>query len=251
MDSVAYRRVDVDGLEVFYREAGRADAPALLLLHGFPSASHMFRELMPLLADRLRLIAPDLPGFGQSAMPAVSTFEYTFSNLARFMTRFTELLRLGSFGIYIFDYGAPVGLRMALSHPERISFIISQNGNAYEEGLSSGWDSMREYWKHPTSEYRESLRAAFTPAATLYQYTQGVADATRVSPDGYTLDDFYLARPGAHDVRRGNSFEINGRGDPICAVPAVPIRNTPEFASPPLARKSAHNCASSEYFAAR
>jgi pimeloyl-ACP methyl ester carboxylesterase len=201
MSQITYRRVTVSGLEIFYREAGCSSAPTILLLHGFPTASHMFRDLMPRLADRFRLIAPDLPGFGQSAMPTDGRFQYTFDCLARTMGRFTEALELDRFAIYVFDYGAPVGLRMALEHPERITAIISQNGNAYEEGLSPGWDSMKGYWSHPTAEYRESLHAALTPEATRYQYVQGVGDPSLVSPDGSTLDDFYLARPGAHDVQ--------------------------------------------------
>jgi pimeloyl-ACP methyl ester carboxylesterase len=201
MAKIAYRQISIDGLEIFYREAGRPNAPTILLLHGFPTASHMFRDLMPLLADRFRLVAPDLPGFGQSAMPADGQFRYTFENLAQTMGRFTEVLNLARFAIYVFDYGAPVGLRMALKHPERITAIISQNGNAYDEGLSAGWDSMRDYWGHPTDEYRSSLRAAFTPAATRDQYIRGVGDPSLVSPDGSTLDDFYLARPNAHDVQ--------------------------------------------------
>jgi pimeloyl-ACP methyl ester carboxylesterase len=161
----------------------------------------MFRGLMPRLADRFRLIAPDLPGFGQSAMPTDGSFQYTFESLAWTMGHFTEALKLERFAVYVFDYGAPVGLRMALEHPERITAIISQNGNAYDEGLSAGWNSMKEYWNHPTAEYRESLRAAFTAEATRYQYTQGVGDPSLVSLDGSTLDDFYLARPGAQEVQ--------------------------------------------------
>ena len=201
MTKIAYRRVPVDGIEIFYRETGPSTAPALLLLHGFPTASHMFRDLMPLLADRFRLIAPDLPGFGQSGMPIDGRFPYTFENLTQTMERFTEVINLKRFAMYIFDYGAPVGLRMALKHPERIAAIISQNGNAYDEGLSAGWDSMKEYWSHPTAEYRESLRAAFTPEATRRQYVQGVVDTMLVSPDGSALDDFYLARYDAHEVQ--------------------------------------------------
>jgi pimeloyl-ACP methyl ester carboxylesterase len=201
MTKIAYQRIPVDGVDVFYREAGSPDAPVVLLLHGFPTASHMFRDLMPLLADRFRLIAPDLPGFGQSATPMDGTLQYTFAELARVIGRFTEILNLRRFAIYVFDYGAPVGFRMALDHPERIAAIISQNGNAYEEGLSAGWDSMKDYWKNPTTEYRESLRASFTPESTRYQYLQGAGDSSLVSPDGSTLDDFYLARPNAHEVQ--------------------------------------------------
>src|SRR6202012_4194635 len=201
MTKVSYHRLIVGNIEIFYREAGRPDAPAILLLHGFPTASHMFRDLIPRLADRFRLIAPDLPGFGQSAMPTDGRFRYTFENIALTIGRFTEALKLDRFAIYVFDYGAPVGLRMALANPERIAAVICQNGNAYEEGLSAGWDAMKEYWKHPTAEYRESLRAAFTPEATRYQYTHGVGDPSLISPDGATLDDFYLARPGAQEVQ--------------------------------------------------
>jgi pimeloyl-ACP methyl ester carboxylesterase len=191
----------VDGIEIAYREAGRLGAPVILLLHGFPSASHMFRNLISLLAERFRIVAPDMPGFGQSSMPLAGTFAYTFDNLAAVMRKFVDAIRLDRFAMYVFDYGAPVGFRLAVASPERITAIISQNGNAYEEGLSKGWDSLREYWRVPTDSYRESLRAAFTPEATRYQYTQGTIDPETISPDGMTLDDFYLARPGAHDVQ--------------------------------------------------
>ena len=201
MTATTNKRVDIDGLEVFYREAGPADAPALLLLHGFPSSSHMFRELIPQLAGRYRVIAPDLPGFGQSAMPARESFEYTFDNLARVIGRFTEVLGLERFAIYVFDYGAPVGLRLAAAHPERITAIVSQNGNAYEEGLSEGWNPIQKYWREPTRENRDTLRQFLAPQTTEWQYTHGVSDVSRVSPDGYTLDNHYMSRPGADDVQ--------------------------------------------------
>jgi pimeloyl-ACP methyl ester carboxylesterase len=201
MSEISYRQLSIDGHEIFYREAGRHDAPTVLLLHGFPSAGHMFRDLIPLLAARFHLVAPDLPGFGQSAMPAPEAFDYSFANVARIIGRFADAVGLDRFAIFVFDYGAPAGFRMALNHPGRVSAIISQNGNAYEDGLSVGWDAMKAFWKHPTDEYRESLRAAFTPAATRYQYTQGVPNPSIVSPDGSTLDDYYLARPGAHAVQ--------------------------------------------------
>ena len=159
MTAIKYRSADVGGLKVFYREAGAADAPALLLLHGFPSASHMFRDLIPLLADRFHIVAPDLPGFGQSDMPARSNFKYTFDNIAGVIDRFTEVIGLKRFAIYVFDYGAPTGFRMALRHPERIAAIISQNGNAYEEGLSDGWNPIRAYWQDPSRANRAALRA--------------------------------------------------------------------------------------------
>ncbi len=201
MTAIKYRSADVDGLKVFYREAGRADAPALLLLHGFPSASHMFRDLIPLLADRLHIIAPDLPGFGQSEMPSRSEFTYTFDHIAGVIDRFTEVVGLKRLAIYVFDYGAPVGFRIAAKHPDRITAIISQNGNAYEEGLSEAWNPIRAYWQDPSQANREALRAFLAPEATRWQYTQGVTDAVMVSPDGRSLDDFYLARPGADEVQ--------------------------------------------------
>jgi pimeloyl-ACP methyl ester carboxylesterase len=200
MTAIKYRYEDVDGLKVFYREAGHADASALLLLHGFPSASHMFRDLIPLLADRFHIIAPDLPGFGQSEMPARSKFSYTFDNIAGVIDRFTEVVGLKRFAIYVFDYGAPAGFRIATKHPDRITAIISQNGNAYEEGLSEGWNPIRAYWKDPSQANREALRAFLAPESTRWQYTHG-ADEAMVSPDGLSLDNFYLARPGADEVQ--------------------------------------------------
>jgi pimeloyl-ACP methyl ester carboxylesterase len=201
MTKIRYRKSNVDGFNVFYREAGRADAPALLLLHGFPSAGHLFRELIPMLSDRFRIIAPDLPGFGQSDMPPRDKFSYTFAKLAEVIERFTEVIGLARFAIYVFDYGAPTGFRMALRHPERIAAIISQNGNAYEEGLSEGWNPIRVYWQDPSKANRAALRAFLSPETTVWQYTHGVADTSLVSPDGYSLDNFYLARPGADEVQ--------------------------------------------------
>jgi len=201
MHKVSFRKVDVDGFNIFYREAGSKDAPAILLLHGFPSASHMFRDLIPKLADRFHVIAPDLPGFGQSDMPDRGTFTYTFDNVARVIDRFTEVAGLGRFAIYVFDYGAPTGFRLATWHPERVTAIISQNGNAYEEGLSDGWKPIRVYWEDPSRANRDALRAFLAPETTVWQYTHGVSEATAVSPDGYSLDNFYLARPGADEVQ--------------------------------------------------
>jgi pimeloyl-ACP methyl ester carboxylesterase len=201
MTAVKYRTADVDGFKVFYREAGSADAPALLLLHGFPTSSHMFRDLIPLLADRFRLVAPDLPGFGRSDMPARADFAYTFDHVAGIIDRFTEAIGLTRFAIYVFDYGAPTGFRIAAKHPERITAIISQNGNAYEEGLSDGWNPIRAYWQDASAANRNALRAFLKPETTIWQYTQGVPDPTIVSPDGFSLDNYYLARPGADEVQ--------------------------------------------------
>src|ERR1700722_18477930 len=198
MAAIKYRTADVDGFKIFYREAGAADAPKLLLLHGFPSAGHMFRDLIPLLADRFHIIAPDLPGFGKSDMPQRG---YTFDRIASMIDRFTEIIGFDRYAVYVFDYGAPTGFRLAVKHPERITAIISQNGNAYEEGLTDGWNPIRAYWEDASPANRQALRAFLAPETTVWQYTHGVADTASVSPDGYSLDNFYLARPGAHEVQ--------------------------------------------------
>jgi pimeloyl-ACP methyl ester carboxylesterase len=198
MTAITYRIANVDGFKVFYREAGAPDAPKLLLLHGFPSASHMFRDLIPLLADRFHVIAPDLPGFGNSDMPGRGC---TFERIADTIDRFTEITGFDRYALYVFDYGAPTGFRLAVRHPDRITAIISQNGNAYEEGLSDGWNPIRAYWQDASPANREALRAFLKPETTAWQYTHGVADTTRVSPDGYTLDNFYLSRAGADEVQ--------------------------------------------------
>ncbi|MDF1671362.1 MAG: alpha/beta hydrolase [Roseovarius sp.] len=196
-----YKTVDVDGLNVFYREAGDASAPTILLLHGFPTASHMFRDLIPQLADRFHLVAPDLPGFGQTDQPSRDEFEYTFKNLAKVIERFVEALGLGRFALYVFDYGAPVGFRLAADNAHRITAVITQNGNAYEEGLSEGWTPIRAYWKEPNDPNRDALRDLLTPQTTLFQYTHGTPIPSLVSPDGRFLDDYYLARPGNDDIQ--------------------------------------------------
>ena len=201
MSTVTYRKVDVEGIGVFYRDAGPKDAPTILLLHGFPTAGHMFRNLIPQLSDRFRLVAPDLPAFGQSDMPPRGTFIYTFENIANVIDRFTEVIDLPRFAMYVFDYGAPVGFRLAVRHPDRITAIISQNGNAYREGLSDGWNPIRAYWQEPSSANRQALRSFLAPDTTRWQYTHGVPDVTTVSPDGYSLDNFYLARPGADEIQ--------------------------------------------------
>jgi pimeloyl-ACP methyl ester carboxylesterase len=196
-----YLKANVDGLNVFYREAGSPEAPALLLLHGFPTSSHMFRDLIPLLSDRFRVVAPDLPGFGQTDMPSREKFTYSFAHLAEVIERFTEVIGLTRFAIYVFDYGAPTGLRVAVRHPERITAIISQNGNAYEDGLSEGWNPIRAYWQDPSQKNRTALRAFLSPQTTVWQYTHGVANPSLISPDGYSLDNFYLSRAGADEAQ--------------------------------------------------
>jgi len=199
--TINYQNARVDGLDIFYREAGKKTSPTLLLLHGFPTSSHMFRSLIPILAGDYHVVAPDLPGFGRTDLPDHKQFSYTFSNLADVIGKFTEAVGLKKFSIYIFDYGAPVGLRLALKRPERIQAIISQNGNAYVEGLSDGWNPIRAYWKDPSQKNRDALRSMLTPQTTEFQYVHGVADKSLVSPDGRSLDDFYLARPGAHEAQ--------------------------------------------------
>jgi len=198
---IKYKRIDIDGFGVAYRDAGPMSGPALLLLHGFPTSSHMFRDLIPKLGDRYRVVAPDLPGFGQSDLPSRDRFKYTFSNLAKVIARFTELLGLHRFAMYVFDYGSPTGLRMAVEHPERVTSIITQNGNAYVDGLSDGWNPIRAYWKEPTQANRDALRTFLTPETTYWQYTTGVRDSSLVSPDGYNLDNYYMTRPGAHEAQ--------------------------------------------------
>ena len=198
MNSIRYRNITVEGSKIFYREAGPAGAPKLLLLHGFPTSSHMFRDLIPLLADRLHIAAPDLPGFGLSPSPGG---RLTFERIAQTIDRFTELVGFDRYAVYVFDYGAPTGFRLAVKHPERISAIISQNGNAYVEGLSEGWNPIRAYWKDNSPVNREALRALLAPETTVWQYTHGVPDPTAVSPDGYSLDNFYLSRPGVSETQ--------------------------------------------------
>ena len=196
-----HRVVDVDGLKIFYREAGADTSPVLLLLHGFPTSSHMFRDLIPALADDYHVVAPDLPGLGFSEAPEPAQFSYTFDHLADAIDRFTAVAGLTRYAIYVFDYGAPVGFRLATRHPERITAIISQNGNAYEEGLSGGWNPIQRYWKEPTPENRAALRNFLTPEATRWQYTHGVHDESLVAPESYTLDSALLARPGNDEIQ--------------------------------------------------
>jgi pimeloyl-ACP methyl ester carboxylesterase len=195
-----FRTVQVKNVEVFYREAGAADAPVILLLHGFPTSGHMFRELMPELSGHYRVIAPDLPGFGNTIAPPRGTFDYSFHHLAEIMEGFVDALRLTRYALYIFDYGAPTGLRLAMKHPERVSAIVTQNGNAYLDGLSDVWGPFQAYWRNPSDATRDACRAALTDEAIRMQYQHG-APAERLGPDGYTLDQHYMGRPGARDIQ--------------------------------------------------
>ena len=199
--AVHYHTVKVDGLDIFYREAGSADRPTLLLLHGFPSSSHMFRNLIPLLADRYHVIAPDYPGFGYSSMPAAKEFEYTFDHLALVTEHFTQAVGLKNYTIYVQDYGAPVGFRLAVAHPERITGIIVQNGNAYEEGVGQGVQPLLKYGTDPSAENEAVLRKVLTLETTRFQYTHGVSDPSRVDPDSWTVDQAQLDRPGNAEIQ--------------------------------------------------
>ncbi|CAH0339150.1 alpha/beta hydrolase [Rhizobium sp. CECT 9324] len=199
--TVRFNTVDVDGLKLFYREAGDVSRPTVLLLHGFPSASHMFRDLIPELADTYHVVAPDLPGFGMTEQPSRDQFGYNFENITHVVDRFTEVLGLDKFAIYVFDYGAPVGFRLAVKHPERITAIVTQNGNTYVEGVSDAFAPVMAYWSEPTQANRDALRGFLAPETTLFQYTHGVEDPSKVSPDGRNLDDFYLARPGNDEIQ--------------------------------------------------
>ena len=200
MSATHYRTGKVGNVEVFYREAGPTDAPVILLLHGFPTSSHMFRDLIPELADRYRVIAPDLPGFGLTKAPPRGQFTYSFDALAEVIGGFVDAIGLHRYALYIFDYGAPTGLRLAMKHPERVTAIITQNGNAYVEGLSEGWEPWQAYWREPTPERREATRASLSDEAIRFQHEHG-APAGLVSPDAYMLDTFYMHRPDAHEIQ--------------------------------------------------
>ncbi|MFF2479709.1 alpha/beta fold hydrolase [Paenibacillus sp. NPDC058071] len=190
-----YHSIEIEGLEVFYRKAGNPDKPVILLLHGFPSASHMFRDLIPVLEEDYYLIAPDYPGFGNTSSPDREDFQYTFDHITEIIESFIDKLMLTKYALYVFDYGAPIGFRIAMHRPERVTAIISQNGNIYHEGLGEKWAARQEYWNNPTFEKRESYRTAFAPNTIMNQYTQGTKENS-VSPDGYTLDIAYMSRTG-------------------------------------------------------
>lgn len=200
--AVRYRSVVVDGIKVFYREAGPANAPKLLLLHGFPTSSQMYRNLIPRLADRYHVIAPDYPGYGQSDMPAMDKFQYSFDNLAQVIDKFTEAIGIQRYAMYVQDYGAPIGFRLAAAHPERIAAIVVQNGNAYDEGLDNPfWVPAKAYWADKSAANGDKLRALFELDATKWQYTEGVRDVQRISPDAWTVDQAYMDRPGNKDIQ--------------------------------------------------
>lgn len=195
-------KIEADGVQVFYREAGDLKSPTVLLLHGFPTSSFMFRELIPRLASEYRVIAPDLPGFGFTEIPAERQYVYSFDRLAATLNAFTQALKLKRYALYVFDYGAPTGFRLAMAHPDRVTAIISQNGNAYEEGLGDAWGPIRKYWAEPTAANRDVLRTnILTLEATRWQYTHGVANPDTVAPESYTLDAALLERPGNKDIQ--------------------------------------------------
>ena len=197
-----YKNTEVEGLDIFYREAGPLDAPAIILLHGFPTSSHMFRNLIPMLSDKFRVVAPDYPGFGNSSMPKVDEFDYTFDHIAEVIDSFIEKLGLSKYSLYVFDYGAPVGYRIAAKHPERVESLIIQNGNAYEEGLLGFWDPIKAYWKERTQENADVLRNnLLTIEATRWQYTNGVRNPETIAPENWFHDQYLMERPGNKDIQ--------------------------------------------------
>lgn len=193
--------ITVDGQTIFYREAGDKEKPTILLLHGFPTSSHMFRNVIPALADKFHLVAPDYPGFGYSSMPLVDTFEYTFDHLAEIMDKFVTQIGLERYSLYVMDYGAPVGYRIAVKHPEKIEALIVQNGNAYDEGLGEFWEPLRAYWSDPTEKNKNALKKFLTLEATKWQYTHGVKDENAISPDNWIHDQMLLDRPGNNEIQ--------------------------------------------------
>jgi pimeloyl-ACP methyl ester carboxylesterase len=213
--TVFYRTVKVNGLDIFYREAGPKDAPVILLPHGFPTSSHMFRNLIPALADEFRLIAPDYPGFGNSSMPTVDEFEYTFENLTNMIEQFTEQLVLTKYSLYAQDYGAPISYRLALKHPERVQALVVQNGNAYDEGIDNDfWEPIKAYWKEKNPASEKYIRGIFAPAGTIFQYVNGVRDSEVISPDNWNIDQPLLDRPG-NDLIQLALFYSYGSNPPL------------------------------------
>jgi pimeloyl-ACP methyl ester carboxylesterase len=203
---IAYRTANIDGLDIFYRQAGPQDAPVILLLHGFPTSSHMFHNLIPALADEFHLVAPDYPGYGNSSMPTVDQFDYTFDHLAEVIEKFTEKLGLKKYTLYVMDYGAPVGYRLAVKHPDRVRALVVQNGNAYDEGLDNDfWKPLKAYWQERSAEHEKPLCAFFTREATIWQYTNGVRDKEAISPDNWNIDQPLLERPGNAEIQLDES----------------------------------------------
>ncbi|MEH2419880.1 MAG: alpha/beta hydrolase [Nostoc sp.] len=196
-----YRTVSIDGLDIFYREAGSRDNPTILLLHGFPTSSHMFRNLIPALADKFHLVAPDYPGYGNSSMPTVNEFDYTFDRLAEIVEKFIAAIDLKKYSLYVMDYGAPIGYRIAAKYPERVQSLIVQNGNAYEEGLREFWEPIKAYWQERSPDNAEKLKYLFTLEATKWQYTNGVRNLEAISPDTWTIDQHFLDRPGNEEIQ--------------------------------------------------
>jgi pimeloyl-ACP methyl ester carboxylesterase len=198
---ITHKTMKVDGLDIFYREAGSPDSPAIVLLHGFPTSSHMFRNLIPALADQFHLVAPDYPGYGNSSMPSVDEYDYSFNNLADVVDKFIQAKSLQKYSLYLFDYGAPVGYRIAHRHPEKVESLIIQNGNAYNEGLREFWAPFKAYWEARTPENEAAMRKLLTPEATKWQYTNGVGNGDAISPDGWNMDTFFMDRPGTDRIQ--------------------------------------------------
>ncbi|MGY4690978.1 alpha/beta fold hydrolase [Salibacterium sp. K-3] len=204
---VEYKTVSIKNVTIFYREVGDRGNPTILLLHGFPSSSHMYRNLIPELMDQYHIVAPDYPGFGNSDQPDMDEFNYTFDNFASLMNEFVEELKLEKFSLYVHDYGAPVGFRLAAGHPERIQAIITQNGNAYEEGLLSAWDPVRAYWENPSEENKNNVKPLLTADFTKYQYTNGTRNPKRISPDAWNMDQMVLDRPGNNEIQLALQYD--------------------------------------------
>jgi pimeloyl-ACP methyl ester carboxylesterase len=198
---ITYHTIAIDGLNIFYREAGSRDNPTILLLHGFPTSSHMFRNLIPALADKFHLVAPDYPGYGNSSMPTVNEFDYTFDHLAEIMEKFITAIDLKQYSLYVMDYGAPIGYRIAAKYPERVQALIVQNGNAYEEGLREFWEPIKAYWQERSPENADKLKYLVTLEATKWQYTNGVRNLEAISPDTWTMDQHFLDRPGNDEIQ--------------------------------------------------
>lgn len=218
---VHYKSARINDLDIFYREAGAPDSPAILLLHGFPTSSNMFRNLIPRLADSFHLIAPDYPGFGQSSMPDRSSFSYTFENLTNVVEHLVEALRLTKVSLYVMDYGAPVGFRLALRHPERVNGLIVQNGNAYEEGLLEFWNPLRKYWEDPSSKNRDALHFVVDRKSTQWQYENGVKDRTLLDPTAWILDQVGLDRPGSDEIQLDLFYDYRTKCIVVSGIPGI------------------------------